>query len=148
MPALTTRRCVHCRYATTIHAINSAVIKLSKLTVATPVFRGVAGMRLPAEFFAKNADGVAGGVEYGFSSTTRKRGTAAFYAKVGQAEHASTLLESQMGMVNRGADIGWLSQFPGEEEILYGPHTGLEVRGTECATRPPPAQCGLPPISR
>ena len=55
-----------------------------------------------------------------------------------------------MGMVNRGADIGWLSQFPGEEEILYGPLTGLEVRGTRAvgATRPPPAQCGLPPISR
>ena len=53
------------KYATTIHAINSAVIKLSKLTIATSVYRGVAGMRLPASFFKKNADGTTGGVEAG-----------------------------------------------------------------------------------
>ena len=35
-----------------------------------------------------------------------------------------------MGMVDRGADIGFLSQFPGEQEILYGPLMGMEVRGT------------------
>ena len=35
-----------------------------------------------------------------------------------------------MGMVDCGADIGFLSQFPGEREILYGPLMGMEVRGT------------------
>ena len=35
-----------------------------------------------------------------------------------------------MGMVDRGADIGFLSQFPGEQEILYGPLMGMEVRRT------------------
>ena len=134
------------KYATTIHAINSCVIKLSKLTKATSVYRGVAGMRLPPSFFELNEDGVAGGVEvaaeamrpararrlgcrrhlaptpaalrlgppqFGFSSTTCKRGTAEFYAKVGKAEAASTLLEATMGLVDRGADISFGSQFPG-----------------------------------
>jgi len=35
-----------------------------------------------------------------------------------------------MGLVDRGADIAWLSQFPHEKEILYPPLTGLEVRGS------------------
>ena len=34
--------------------INSAIIKLGKLTKATKVFRGIAGMALPAEFWKQN----------------------------------------------------------------------------------------------
>ena len=34
-----------------------------------------------------------------------------------------------MGMVDRGADVSWLSQYPGECEILFAPLTGLEVTG-------------------
>ena len=33
-------------------------------------------------------------------------------------------------MVNRGADISWLSQYPHEAEILFGPLTGIEVLNT------------------
>lgn len=50
--------------------------------------------------------GVRGGVEYGFTSTTTERAQAENYA-LGKA---STLLELEMGMVDRGADISWLSQ--------------------------------------
>ena len=102
------------------------MIKLSKLTKATPVYRGVAGMRLPASFFKRNAEGIAGGVEYGFSSTTRKRDVAAFYAKVGEAQHSSTLLEAPMGMVNRGADIGFVSQV---HTALYSPSCPWRLLG-------------------
>ena len=35
-----------------------------------------------------------------------------------------------MGMVDRGADLTTLSQYPHEAEILFGPLTGLEVRST------------------
>jgi hypothetical protein len=34
-----------------------------------------------------------------------------------------------MGMVDRGAAVQWLSQFPGEAEILFAPLVGLEVVG-------------------
>ena len=38
------------KYTTTLHAINSAIVKLGKLTVATKVYRGIAGKKLPDEF--------------------------------------------------------------------------------------------------
>ena len=33
------------------------------------------------------------------------------------AGKAPTIIEAQMGMVDRGADLDWLSQFPGEKEV-------------------------------
>ena len=51
------------KYTTTLHGINSAVIKLGKLTKATKVYRGISGMALPKEFWEENAFGVRGGVE-------------------------------------------------------------------------------------
>ena len=116
------------RYATTIHTINSMVIKLSKLTVAAPVFRGVAGMRLPKTFFKKDKYGISGGCDYGFMSTTGDRAVAEQYAKVTNPDVISTIIMAMMGMVDRGADISFLSQFPNEGEILFGPLTALEVR--------------------
>ena len=77
------QRCAElCRgnqYPTTIHAINSCVIKLSKLTVATKVYRGLKGAALPANFFTPDEHGVCGGVEFGFMSTTLNKAVAAMY---------------------------------------------------------------------
>jgi NLR family CARD domain-containing protein 3 len=39
------------KYTTTLHAINSAIIKLGKLNKATKVYRGIAGKALPLEFW-------------------------------------------------------------------------------------------------
>ena len=50
-------------YTTTLHVINSAIIKLSKLTNATKVYRGVSGMGLPDAFWTANDYGVKGGIE-------------------------------------------------------------------------------------
>ena len=54
------------RYTTTLHAITSAVIKLGKLSVVKPVFRGISGMKLPDKFWEPNNFGVKGGVEPAF----------------------------------------------------------------------------------
>ena len=112
-------------YATTIHAINSAIIKLSKLTVAQTVYRGLTGAVLPKQFFERDAEGLTGGVEFGFSSTTSDRKVAEFYAKTKkQAEGeqmASTIIEARMGMIDRGAELSWLSQFSHEGEIAFPP---------------------------
>lgn len=101
-------------YATTIHAINSSVIKLSKLTVAGKVWRGIKDATLPKEFWVPNEMGVRGGIEYAFSSTTVDREQAMLYAQgsAHQDGDASTIFEMQMGMVDRGADLTWLSQYP------------------------------------
>ena len=61
------------KYTTTLHAINSAVVKLSKLTMATCVYRGVSGGRLPSSFREPNAFSVRGRIDSAFMSTTRDR---------------------------------------------------------------------------
>jgi hypothetical protein len=68
-------------YSTTIHAINSCVIKLSKLTKAGKVWRGIKDATLPQEFWVPNAMGVRGGIEYAFSSTTVDKQQAMLYAQ-------------------------------------------------------------------
>ena len=70
-------------YVTTIHAINSCVLKLSKLTKAGNVWRGIKDAKLPPEFWVPNELGVRGGIEYGFSSTTTDKQQAIFYANTG-----------------------------------------------------------------
>ena len=60
-------------------------------------------------------------------STSLRREVATTYAASGEA---STVLEIQMGMVDRGADISWLSQYPTEAEILFAPLAGVEVMST------------------
>ena len=32
-----------------------------------------------------------------------------------------------MGMIDRGADISWASQYPHEKEVLFAPLMGLEI---------------------
>ena len=108
------------KYTTTLHAINSSIIKLGKLTKAIKVYRGIAGMKLPSEFWIPNEFGVRGGVEKAFMSTTTEQAVAMGYASDGRGEKASMgiVIEVQQGMVNRGADISRLSQYPHEREIL------------------------------
>ena len=118
-------------YTTTIHAINSCVIKLSKLTKAGKVWRGIKDAVLPKEFWVPNDMGVRGGIEYGFSSTTTNREQALLFAGGQQLEDASTIFEMQMGMVDRGADLTWLSQYPHEAEVLLPPLTGIEALSVE-----------------
>ena len=88
------RLCLGNTYATTIHAVrpslgcsarslaahaglraqvNSCILKMSKIQVASPVFRGFTGLSLPDMFWTKNRYNVAGGVEYGFLSTSTDR---------------------------------------------------------------------------
>ena len=57
------------RYTTSIHVINAALVSLSQLTRATPVYRGVAGAKLPPSFDEPDEFGCKGGVELGFMST-------------------------------------------------------------------------------
>ena len=102
------------------------MLKLGKLTTAATVYRGVSGL-LPTEFWHPNRWGVCGGVENGFMSTTLDRRVAMAYAGSGGA---SAVYEIRMGMVDRGADLSWLSQYPHEKEILFAPLTGIEVQQT------------------
>ena len=68
------------KYVTTLHAINSCIVKTGKLTRCSKVYRGMSGMALPPEFWRKNEFGVRGGVENAFMSTTISRDVAMGYA--------------------------------------------------------------------
>ena len=116
------------KYTTTLHSINSSIVKLGKLTLANKVYRGIAGMKLPDQFWTPNEFGVRGGVEQAFMSTTTEMSVAMGYASGGRG--AGIVIEVQQGMVDRGADISWLSQYPHECEILFGPLTGIEAHRT------------------
>ena len=59
-------------------------------------------------------------------STTTDREVALGYMRQ-TAKEAKMVFEIRMGMIDRGADVSLLSQFPGEKEILFAPLTGLEV---------------------
>ena len=97
-----------CADATTIHAINSVIVKSSKLTKVCKVYRGVANGMLPERFRTPNEFGVRGGIEPAFLSASKEREVAKFYA--GGAGKPGILFEIQMGMIDRGADLQWLSQ--------------------------------------
>ena len=115
------------RYTTTLHVINSGIVKTSKLTFASKVYRGVSGMALPDAFWQPNDAGVRGGIEGAFMSTTTDRRVAMQYAASGGK---GIVFEIQQGMIDRGADVSWASQYPHEAEILFAPLTGLEVQST------------------
>jgi hypothetical protein len=121
--------CAGNSYATTLHVINSSIVKLSKLSVACEVYRGVGNGRLPQSFRVPNQYNVRGGIETAFMSTTRDRDVACQYATSGSGA-PGVVFSIRQGMIDRGADISWLSQYPHEEEILFGPLTGLEVRSS------------------
>ncbi|CAK0790071.1 unnamed protein product, partial [Prorocentrum cordatum] len=100
----------------------------SKVSKAVTVYRGTSGGRLPNQFWVKDdTTGVKGGVEYGFLSTTVDRQVARQYS--GGA--AGTILEIQTGMIDKGADLSWISQYPHEAELCFPPLTNMEVLGTK-----------------
>jgi NLR family CARD domain-containing protein 3 len=64
-------------------------------------------------------------VEFGLMSTTSSRETAMQYS--GKGGKRCTVFEITAGRVDVGADIGFLSQYPGEKEFLMQPLSCLEV---------------------
>ena len=51
-------------YTTTLHTLNSLIVKCSKLTKAVRVYRGTSRGVLPQSFWDENEHGVRGGVEF------------------------------------------------------------------------------------
>ena len=48
-------------------------------------------------------------------STSQKREVALDYANMGGSQSCSIVFEIQMGMIDRGADLSWLSQYSHEK---------------------------------
>ena len=117
------------RYETTIFCIISGIVKLSKLTEVPEdrrLYRGLGGILLPDSFWIKT-EGFRGGVERGLMSATMDRHVAMQYS--GSDKERGTVLEIAVGRIDIGADLCWVSQYPGEREVLFPPLSCLEVMG-------------------
>ena len=78
-------------------------------------------------------------------STTTARETALAYS--GKDGQRCTVFEIAVGRVDVGADIGFLSQYPGEREFLMQPLSCLEVPPRSLSPRRfPPTSVALPEL--
>ena len=149
-------RYVNSIYACTSGMVKTS--RASRIPRGRKVYRGIAGVRLPEHLIVAGEDGGRGGVEFGFMSTTtsKVRGRTSyahtftfvnFAAAVGGFRSHSgreqevavnyinagkglpTLFEFEVGAIDRGTPLSFLSQFPGEDEILIPAMSFLEVTG-------------------
>ena len=92
------RVCQGNMYATTIWVINSAIVKLGKLTVQSKVYRGVSGRGMPSWT----------GVDVAFLSTTRDRQVALSYAKSQGSEVRCAISTGQVAArCRQGRHTAW-----------------------------------------
>ena len=116
------------RFESTIFAIISGISNLSRITnvpKSRTLYRGLSGVAPPEEFWkSNNADSFLGIVEFGLQSTTENKEVAVQYSG---AKKEIIIFEMQVGKIDTGASISFLSQYPGEKEFLMPPLTCLEV---------------------
>jgi hypothetical protein len=82
-------------------------------------------MKLPDDFSSE------GGTELAPMSTTTDVGVAISYALKKQTRTALLFRFVTRNNLERGADVQWLSMFPGEAETLFPPLTFLQRTRTE-----------------
>jgi len=88
------------------------------------LWRGLKNMALPKDFLTNQK----GGTELAPMSTTTDLSVATKYACSGESVLLKISLDNFM---QYGADLQWLSAFPGEEEVLYPPLTYLQPTARE-----------------
>ncbi len=111
-------------FTTTIHAIISAIQKLSMRTpVQSIVYRGTGGRGFLPDTFWEPQEGlnVYGYTEYGVMSMTSSKEIALEYSGVLIGRPHSAILAFAAGAVDRGANVQDLSQFPLEVEFTFPP---------------------------
>ena len=121
------------KWATCITVLYEAIIFLGAASGAMTVLRGVneGKLRLPPSFLdrSQNDDNFAGGVEFGFMSTTRSQCTADAFS--GGPNTPGSILRINFDGASRGANLQPFSMWPEEEELLFPPFTYLTVTGVE-----------------
>jgi hypothetical protein len=103
-------------------------MKLALMASVPPsrkVYRGLGGFALSDDFFKPDKRDTRGGVEYSFLSTTLDRKVAQQYS--GRDKLRGIVLEIGVGKIDSGAQMRHLSQYCGEDEVLFPPLSNLEV---------------------
>ena len=123
------------KFVATVHAIYSGLIKLAQVEQLQgenrACYRGI-GLKLPKSMLQPDALGFKGGCEVAFMSSARKLEVAVFFLNEAQDDSANNILEIQIGQVDRGASLKWLSQYPEEDEVLFPPLSYIEIVGGPC----------------
>ena len=100
-------------YSTTINCIISGIIKLSKiwpLPRDRSVYLAFAGVKVPSWLTSRSdKQGSSGGVHMGILSATT-RWDLAQSCWGGPHTEIATILRAEIGHVDKGAGVGWLSQ--------------------------------------
>jgi hypothetical protein len=119
-------------FATTIFALESAILKISRVMRIPPgmeLFRGLGGLaELPDKFDKTDENGCRGYMEYGFLSTTSHRETAVQYSGAGEGKPLPMVIQTRASSIDRGACIKDLSQYPEEvhaKSSAYILHTNV-----------------------
>jgi hypothetical protein len=102
-----------------MHVLVSAILKLSrqtKIPEGRKVYRGLSGMVLDDKWFCPDARGSCGGVEKGFLSTTLKKEIAMQYSGIAKRS-GGIILEIDVGNIDCGALLDFISQYPGELRV-------------------------------
>ena len=96
------------------------------------MYRGIKEVKqvLPDDFLEGE---FAGGVELGFTSTTKSPEVALQYSGHGKG----SIFVLDFSISTRGAAVGFLSQYPHEEELLFPPCTALQCHGVSEHRRTP-----------
>lgn len=103
-------------YTTSLHVINSCIVKIARLSEVGCVYRGVKGGVVPDKFMEPDEImGCPGGIDFSFMSTSRDRNVALSYTEGSQVR---VVFEIAQGLIDRGADLREISQYPHEQEIL------------------------------
>lgn len=100
--------------------------KISQCSCILPgrqVFCGFGGMQLPGTFKVAKEGGGRGGVEFAFMSTTTSKEVAVSYI----GGKAMPVLVFDVGDIDGGCSLSYVSQYPGEDEILIPAMSYLEV---------------------
>ena len=109
-------------FPVTISLIHEAIKKLrdAEGDQVVTLWRGAKNMRMAQDFLR------GGGVEMAPMSTSYSLATALFYSHSPNSILFKLVTKSFM---ERGADVAWLSAFPGERECLFPPLTFLSPTG-------------------
>jgi hypothetical protein len=120
-------------FSTTIHVLQSAVVKISRNTKIPPnliLYRGLS-LTFPPQFHKADENGCRGYAEWGFMSTTANRDIAVMYSGVREGMATATVLQIKTSSVNRAACIESYSQYPQEREYLWVPLSYLQPDGAQ-----------------
>ena len=116
-------RRIPCPLPVTTHFAAIGIKKLRKLNVsagAMTMWRGMRNIEVADNFMTE------GGTELAFMSTTTNLEIAMQYSL---SAHSLLFKIASGGFMTTGADVQWLSAFPGEAEFLYPPLTYLKPTG-------------------